>query len=155
MGRKITTQQAFDYARAAGVEPRDIKNLPSIRQVVDELAGKPPKWDTRVQDADESRRMRAYMRFAERNAGGPVSGMCGTCAFRAGTEANASGAVLDMIEQSMLLGGMFNCHHGAPVNEATGCIEDGAEPVRPCRGFLALRNRNAADAARPGGPPVG
>jgi len=113
----------------------------SIREIVDELAGKPPKWDTTVQDADEARRMRAYVRFAERNNGGPVLGLCKTCAFRPGTEANSSARVLEMIEQQALLGGRFMCHAGAVVDEVTGCIPDNDGSRLPCRGFEAFRAR--------------
>jgi hypothetical protein len=101
------------------------------------------RWDETVQDADEARRMRAYMRFAERYNGGPVKGLCATCAFRPGTEANSSARVLEMIETSMLLGGRFMCHAGMPVNPANGCIEEDASCHAPCRGFEALRGRVA------------
>jgi hypothetical protein len=96
------------------------------------------RWDARVQTADESRRMRAYIRFAERNNGGPIIGMCKTCAFRPDTEANQSATVLEFIETSLVLSGKFGCHAGATVNPANGCTEEGTEPNVPCRGFAAL-----------------
>lgn len=114
--------------------------IPSIREIVDEIAGKPPKWDTTVQAPDEARRMRAYVRFAERNNGGPIHGMCKTCAFRPGTEANSSARVLEMIEQQMLLGGRFMCHAGATVDEFSGCIPDNDGSRLRCRGFEALKS---------------
>lgn len=96
------------------------------------------KWDARVQTPAEARRMRAYIRFAEMNNGGPVQGTCKTCAFRPGTEANQSAAVLEMIEHAALGVHRFMCHAGATINPANGCIVDGTEPNVPCKGFEAL-----------------
>lgn len=108
------------------------------------------KWDTRVQTPDEARRMRAYVRFAERHRGGRIDGMCATCAFRGGTEANGSAEVLGMIEGTMLLGGMFQCHTGAEIDAETGClVEDPDHFKKPCRGYLALRNIDVAPRAAP------
>lgn len=117
--------------------PGLFKKITAKEQMDEALRG--PRWDETVQDADEARRMRAYVRFAERNNGGPIAGLCKTCAFRPGTEANSSAVVLELIETAMLLGGRFNCHAGLPVNPANGCIEEGAEPHVICRGFAALR----------------
>lgn len=63
-----------------------------------------------------------------------VSTRCGTCALRAGTEANASRLVSLLIQRSLQNGQTFMCHSGVKENET---------PSRPCEGFLHLKKERA------------
>lgn len=72
---------------------------------------------------EEAKRMATYVAVAERH-GAP--GRCPTCAFRAGTDANRSSLVVRCVENAVLSGGTFGCHH------------DPEEAARVCAGFLAF-----------------
>ena len=101
------------------------------------------RWDDRPQTPDEQRLMGFLVRLAERRG---VTGRCATCAFRPGTEANASGRVAEMIEECLIGGvGSFLCHHGGDINPRTGEMED-IPHQRVCAGFAAVRSREGGDA---------
>lgn len=78
-----------------------------------------------TQRTDEMRRMMAgFIALA-----GDVSGRCGTCAFREGSDASRAILVPVQIEGCLLSGDTFMCHHG---------LADGEPPRHACAGFVAL-----------------
>jgi hypothetical protein len=84
----------------------------------------PGLWRSRP-DTKGAERMVGYVeRVAE------CQGRCETCAFRTGTDANASRLVLHLVEMCLANGDTFMCHTG---------LADDEDPHRPCAGFTALR----------------
>lgn len=57
---------------------------------------------------------------------------CSTCAFREGTDANKSILVPLQIEDCLVSGDTFMCHHG---------LKDDEKPYRQCAGYVALRDK--------------